>query len=296
MPCVSAPPALLRIASLASQGASRREISSAIRGMDRLAVGLYAHTQGLTGPQLLALRAAALSTRVSDAVVSHHTAAALWGLPARTRDLEMVHLSALAGRAGHAKSGPGYRFHRREIPLDAVAELHGIPVTDPIRTVLDVARARDMDWAVVIADAALHQGLVALPALTSAAAVMTASWGAARARALPGLCSPLAESPGESLLRLRLQRMGLAMTEQVVLDDVEGAPRVDFLVEGRLVVEFDGEAKYAMSGDVARAHWLEKQRHDRIVEQGYPVRRVIWAHLWDEVALAARMHRALRAP
>ena len=65
--------------------------------------------------------------------------------------------------------------------------------------------------------------------------------GAARARALPSLCSGLAESPGESLLRLRLQRMGLEPVEQYTMPWVEGNPRVDFLVEGRLVVEFDGQ-------------------------------------------------------
>ncbi len=116
--------------------------------------------------------------------------------------------------------------------------------------------------------------------------------GAAQARALPSLCSAQSESPGETLLRMRLRRMGIQPGEQVVLRDVEGSPRVDFLVDTNLVLEFDGRAKYTMQGDVERAHWEEKQRQDRISEAGYEVLRITWAQLWDEAALGHRITRA----
>ena len=94
---------------------------------------------------------------------------------------------------------------------------------------------------------------------------------------------------------MRAVRIGLAVEEQVVLDDVVGQPRVDFLVSGSsLVIEFDGESKYGIGGDPARAHWLEKQRHDRIVEAGYEILRVTWAELWDELALRRRVFAAER--
>jgi very-short-patch-repair endonuclease len=107
------------------------------------------------------------------------------------------------------------------------------------------------------------------------------------------MVSALAESPGESLLRLRLRRMGLDPAEQVILTDVAGRPRVDFLLDGCLVVEFDGRAKYAMAGDVERAHWEEKRRQDAIVEGGYEVIRITWDELWNEPHLTQRILRAL---
>ena len=74
---------------------------------------------------------------------------------------------------------------------------------------------------------------------------------------------------------------------------VEGHPRVDFLIDEWLVIEFDGRAKYSLDGDPERAHWEEKRRHDRLVEAGYEVIHVVWAELWDELALRRRINRAL---
>ena len=140
--------------------------------------------------------------------------------------------------------------------------------TDPVTTVLDCARELDADWAVVVADAALHRQLVTLDDLRSAAAALRNLRGVGKARMLANRASAHAESPGESLARLRLVPLGYEPAEQVQLREVGGAPRVDFLIDDCLVAEFDGRAKYELSGDVPRAHWEEKQRHDRIVEAG----------------------------
>jgi very-short-patch-repair endonuclease len=171
--------------------------------------------------------------------------------------------------------------------------VNGLPVTMPLLTTLDCARWLRPDWGVVIADAALHRGLIDQQSLAEAAQRVRRLKGEARARALPKMSSALAESPGESLLRLRLLRMGLEVTEQYSMPWVEGEPRVDFLVAGRLVVEFDGQGKYSLKGDPARAHWEEKLRHDRIVEAGNAMIHVVWAELWDEPALRRRVNRAL---
>jgi very-short-patch-repair endonuclease len=240
-----------------------------------------------------ALRARAVMTRVGCAVVSHTSAAVLWQLPMRAEDYRTVHVSPSPGRRGHPKSGPGYHVHTAVVPSERVLRLAGLPTTDALRTVLDCATVVSADWAVAIGDAALHRGLVTPQALASAARATRRIKGAARVRSLATLCSPDAESPGESLLRLRLRRMGLEAVEQHEIAGVGGRPRVDFLVAGRLIVEFDGRAKYTIDGDPARAHWEEKRRQDRLVEAGFTVLRVVWADLWDEAALERRVHRAL---
>jgi very-short-patch-repair endonuclease len=286
---------LIRVADLTADGATRAEIATTLRDLERLAVGIYAQTTNCPeGAERHLLRARAVIGRVGGCVASHVTAAAAWRLPLRPSDHSRVHVSPIAGRRGNPKKGPGYHFHSRHVADAEVMQVGALPVTTPLRTVLDCARALDRDWGVVIADAALRADLVSLQVLREAAVATRNAHGSSRARSLAGACSELAESPAETLLRLRLRRMGLQAAEQVMLEDVEGRPRVDFLVDGCLVIEFDGESKYVLGGDVARAHWLEKQRHDRIIEGGYEVLRVTWAQLWDEPALRARVMQALR--
>jgi very-short-patch-repair endonuclease len=235
-------------------------------------------------------RASAVLGRVSGVVTSHTTAAALWGLPLREQHLGAVHVSRVTGRRGNAKSGTVHHVHAREVAEDDTDEQAGMSCTSPVRTVLDCARLLDEDWGVAIADAALHTGIVSRGELVDRAALELNCRGAGRARRLPLLTSALAESPGESLLRRRLNRMGLTPREQVEI----GGDRVDFLVGDRLVVEFDGRGKYELRGDPAAAHWAEKLRNDRLVELGYEVLHVTWADLWDEAALAHRIARSFR--
>ena len=284
----------LLIGALVRSGSSYPEARRAVAGMTRIGQGAYADLTGLDGDAEHLVRARALLDRVGQVVVSHQSAALAWGLPTPGGPLGRVQLSPLVGRPGNPKSGPGYRLHSARVPLEATSQTSGLLVPDPGLTVLQCVRTLPLDWGVAIADAALHLGMVDAETLAAAAAQTRRVPGAARVRALPIHMSALAESPGESLLRLRLKRMGLTVAEQVVLSDVAGSPRVDFVVEGILVVEFDGRSKYGMAGDPAAAHWAEKVRHDRIVERGHPVLRVIWAELWDEPALSHRVHRALR--
>jgi len=282
-------PAITHLSDLRAQGVSAAEQRRMVAGLDRLAPGAYARTAGLDPVTVHVVRASAVLGRVSGVVASHTTAAALWGLPLREHHLGTVHLSRVRGRRGGAKSGGVHHVHSRVVAECDIDKQEGILSTSPVLTVLDCARLVDADWAVAIADAALHTGVVTRGELVERAALERNVRGAGRARILPALSSALAESPGESLLRRRLIRMNLTPREQVEI----GGDRVDLLIGDRLVVEFDGRGKYELTGDPAASHWAEKRRNDRLVELGYEVVHVAWADLWDEVALARRIVRAL---
>lgn len=284
---------ITQLRDLRATGASYREAHQVVAGLQRVAPGAYANTAGLTAEAIHVLQLAATLMRVDGVVASHASAAVLWGLPVRDCDLRTVHLSPESGRRGKPKSGAGHHIHAREVGPSEMTVITGLATTDPLSTVLDCARLMDADWGVAIADASLHRGLLDVEQLTDAARRQRRTHGAARARALPRYVSPAAESPGESLLRMRLVRMGLTPTEQVSMPWVEGSPRVDLLV-GTLVIEFDGRSKYELDGSPARAHWEEKRRHDRLVEAGYEVLHIVWADLWDEPALRTRISRALQ--
>ena len=180
-------------------------------------------------------------------------------------------------------------MHSRPVPDERRRTVRGLPATDPVRTVLDCARLLDRDWGVAVADAALHLELCTLADLAEATRELPRQPGVARARSLPVQVSLLSESPGESLLRMRLGRMGLSPAEQVII----GSARVDFLIDDALVIEFDGRAKYERDGTPAEAHWAEKRRNDMLVERGYEVIHVTWDELWDERALELRIRAAL---
>lgn len=270
-------------------GMTHREWREHRRDLARVGVGAYAAIADLAPEEQHAVRVAAVLGRLEHVAATHVSAAAMWGLPVRAPLLELVHVSPTVLRRGRPKSARGYRMHSRALPEVREARRAGLLVSDPLCTVLDCARLLAPDDGVVIADAALHAGLLNVNELADAASLVHRTPGASRARRLPIFVSPLSESPGESLTRLRIRRMGLEVREQVAIGD----HRVDLLIEEWLIIEFDGRAKYSMGGSLEAAHWNEKRRHDQLVEAGYEVLRVTWDQLWDEPVLAARVFRGL---
>ncbi|WP_130386777.1 hypothetical protein [Kribbella sp. VKM Ac-2569] len=108
--------------------------------------------------------------------------------------------------------------------------------------------------------------------------------------------NPLSESVGESRFRVLLANHGLPTPElQVEIRDADGRliGRVDFLLGGVLIVEFDGAMKYGENA--ADAVLAEKWREDRLRERGYGVARVGGGDLNHPHETAERLWRALRA-
>jgi very-short-patch-repair endonuclease len=144
---------------------------------------------------------------------------------------------------------------------------------------------------VVAGDAALRAGLVSDDKLGEAADRLELGDRAAqRVARLRSLLDGSGESPGESLARLLFVGLGLDFRSQVDIRDAAGfVGRVDFLVGGRAVVEFDGLVKYA-GADGRDALVREKRREDRLRAAGYEVVRLTWADL-DAPERMARLVR-----
>lgn len=282
-------PDILTRPKAADCGLSPSEWNRATADRARVACGAYASTRHLTAEQLHEVRTRAVLERLRNVAASHVSAAVVRDLPVPNGELALVHVTPTTERLGRPKSGRYHRMHSRPIPEERLGFAKGIPVTDDLLTVTDCARLLDQDWGVVVVDAALHRGSITPEDLAQAVAELRGVAGVARARRLPYLVSSLSESPGESLTRLRIRRMGLDADEQVWI----GGDRVDFVIDDCLVVEFDGRGKYAMNGDPERAYWNEKARNDRLSEGGYEVLHITWAELWDEPALALRIMGAL---
>lgn len=215
-------------------------------------------------------------------------AAHLWRLPllppaihgcitlpnTRTGDTRGVHLH---------RCGPTPRGERR---------IADVAVSGPARTIVDLAREHGMETAVVAADAALRTGLTSTAALQRTLAA-TATWpGWAAAVAAVVATDGRAESPLESLSRLRLARTSLP---QVPIFDEHGAflGRVDFYWDG-VVGEADGLTKYDQGPHVLRR---EKRRQDALDRTGLKVVRwgmqdlprfeLVEGWLWRAIGAAA---------
>ncbi|QIG38217.1 hypothetical protein G5T42_00925 [Microbacterium sp. 4R-513] len=238
--------------------------------------------------------ATARAMREGDVVLSHTSAAVLWGLPLYRYHPQRVHVSGptahgvVAGRAvaRHDLSVEGDR--------DAVS---GIPVTGLARTVADLIGRLPLQSAVALADAALH--LVAWDdsvrkyddmaaellrvEVGTRSALRNGARGVIQARWVLGFADGRAESTLESVSRLNLHLLGFAPPRlQVRVPHDCGYYDIDLgLDDVDVWAEVDGKAKYADAaqpdGADARAVVLaEKRREDDI--RGRTGRRVI---RWD---------------
>jgi predicted transcriptional regulator of viral defense system len=77
---------------------------------------------------------AALLSCGPEAVLSHESAAALWGIRERERGVIEISVPAEVVRRGS-----GLRVHRRVLQANEQARHHGIPVTTPTCSLLDLA-------------------------------------------------------------------------------------------------------------------------------------------------------------
>jgi hypothetical protein len=232
-------------------------------------------------------------------VVSHASAARLGGLVVPSSHPEVVRLTDDV----QWRRGRGYDVARATLPLSDVRAMGAFRVTAPARTLVDCARGWALEDAVVAMDAALHAELLSHRELTAAVLAETHWVGIGDAARAAGLADGRAESPLETLGRLRIVGSGLPSPElQVEIRDARGlVGRVDaWYEEAAVAVEFDGLVKYEDPRDgrsPARVLWDEKRREDRLRDLDIRVVRVVRADLgpaWERVC--ARLASLLAAP
>ncbi|PZE82758.1 hypothetical protein [Curtobacterium sp. MCBD17_032] len=211
------------------------------------------------GRRQLVVRARA-ATLQADGVVSHRSAAALWGLPDHGRPDWRLHV--IDRRATKTHSGRGVVRHAGRLADDEVVVLDGLRTTSLLRTVVDLAHTSTFTLAVVVLDHVLHGGHLDHATLASALADRRGRRGSRRAASALAFADAAAESPGESISRVTLRQLGAAppVLQQEFATDA-GLFRVDFWWPGSGVIgEFDGRVKY----DDRDGLWTEKRREDAL--------------------------------
>ncbi|CCG04722.1 hypothetical protein [Blastococcus saxobsidens] len=224
------------------------------------------------------------------AVLSGRSAAVLWDVDAAERDDPVECTLAPARRCGAVR---GVHVTRRHLADDEVVQRHGVLVTTPMRTALDLARIQPPDEAVVHLDRFLRSRLVTLHELRAAAAATTGP-GCRGIRLAAERADGLAQSPQETRLRLLLHRSSLPrpVAQYEVRDATGFVAAVDFgWPEHKVAVEYEG----VWHGEPQQVG-KDRRRLNRLTAAGWTVVFVTAADLRDPVALVARIAAALSAP
>jgi very-short-patch-repair endonuclease len=211
-----------------------------------------------------------------DAVVSHESAGALWGLLPSEREKEPVHVTTMGADRGRR---PGICPHRVAVLPDTErAFVVGVPVTSPARTLVDLAvrlRPRRLEQAMAEAERRDLTDRTEVAALLDCGPLRK---GATTLRSL------LAIENRPAFTRSSAEERFLALTRKgglpvPAVNEKVGTTEVDFLWRSEgVTVEVDGFAYHSSRGTFEK----DRRRDARLAARGFQVVRVTWRQLTEE--------------
>lgn len=210
-----------------------------------------------------------------DAVLSHHSAARLYG--AVVPDCPLVHLSTTDRERRRRRRGLQWHVS----PTMATQTFRGLLVTTPAQTFLDLAHQLDLVDLVVLGDSLVHRGRVKPHELATAAEER----GSALAQRAAALVRSGAESPMETKVRLLLVLAGFPEPRvQLSVRSRDGSIRyrLDLAYPDlRVAIEYDGrhhaEDAHQWGHDIERREWLDGRGWRVIVVRSPDVHATPWA-------------------
>jgi very-short-patch-repair endonuclease len=221
------------------------------------------------------------------AVLSHRSAAALWGI----RDTRRSDIDVTVPR--HRRRRDGVQVHEIVLAADEVTVERGIPVTTPARTLLDLAevlRPHQLESAINEAEYRRLASALSLDAL------LTRHRGRRGTAALQTIVDR--GRIGATITRSELEIRFLAFLdahnlERPLINEQIGPYTVDALwPRHRLVVELDSRQAH----ETTRAFEEDLARDRRLLIRGYRVARITYRQLHEDEATLGDQLRALLAP
>jgi hypothetical protein len=191
------------------------------------------------------------ASRGETPILSHQSAAAIWGLPHIGKAPREIHVATDERRSGRRASG--VRVHMLRLNADDVVWRDGVLVTSLARTVVDLAASADVYSAVSVLDHVLHvdrfgRRRTGLTRGTLAEALENAMplSGATRAATRIQFAETGAATPAESTSRVSMAFIGTPPPElQRMYSCESGEYDVDFhWDEADAIGEVDGMQKY----------------------------------------------------
>jgi hypothetical protein len=230
---------------------------------------------------------AALAVVTPGSIVSHHTAAQLWG--ATVPDHPDIHVTSPRNRTRRL----GITAHRPKVDQQVV-RWRGFRITSPVQTFLDLAHCLTLVDLVVLGDSLVRRGR-ATPAQLVAATRNRSGPYSRPARQAAHLVRSGVDSPMETRLRLLIVLAGLPEPEvdhKVHDEDGTLLRRYDLAYLPFPLIEYDGrqhaESDEQWLTDIGRDEVLDDERIRRLVI----VSRDIYS---TPASTLARITKAMRA-
>lgn len=203
-------------------GVADGEIRSALRSgaIESVRRGFYVSAGTDDSTRHLTAVRAAMAASSADLVVSHGSAAAVHGFDQWPNPDERVHLTVNRSHGG--RKNALRVVHASVLHPDDIADVDGLRVTSPARTVVDLACAISFESAVCMGDSALRT--LSRTDLDDALTRGAGRRGIDRARRAAAAMDGRSESVGESRSRVMMHRAGLPSPRlQCTLLDERGA-------------------------------------------------------------------------
>ena len=231
---------------------------------------------------------AAVLSAGEGAVLSHCSAADLWELRA-TKEGEIDVIAPT-----HRRGGPNVRLHRCAFDSADCTTCHGIPVTTPLRTILDLAAVTQSQVIEPAIRQAVYRRLTTTALLAEAVRKQT---GRRRAKHLRQALVLLGEAPGETRSRLEDRFLRFLRRHKLPMPELNVALRIDghrirpdcIWRDQRVIVELDGRDAH----DSTPAFESDRARDLRLQAHGWRVARVTSTRMRTDGAALARELRML---
>ncbi len=227
-----------------------------------------------------------------EAVLSHRSAAALWGIRSSTNGPVEVTV------ARKSRSSGALRRHDSRLPGDEVTVHEGIPVTTVPRTIFDLAATSSTDRVESAIRQAEYLQLHDRLSLMDLVERYPGRRGVRRARTaltrIEGLPAGRVRSPLEERFLPFLRKYGLPrprLNDWITVGDKRFQVDCHWVGTGQ-VVELD-----SWEGHGTRSAFREDRARDRVLRTGgYAVTRISWAQLDDEPDAVASDLRKFLSP
>jgi very-short-patch-repair endonuclease len=257
---------------LLDSGLSKDQIQSRLDSghLHRVTRGVYA--VGHPGTSLRAAQMAAVLAAGREAVLSHTSAAALWGLLAP--EPPPFHVT----RPGSTLRRRGVPGHRAKLPTADVTVYDRIPVTTVARTIIDLAESEGEPILLRALGEAEVRGLITRQALVDALPRWNGRRGLKPLRVV--LLEDLGAAPTRSHLEDLFHRLvrEAGLPRPISNTTVLGYEVDAFWPQHRVVVELDGRTFH----DTATRFEFDRARDARLVAAGYVPLRFTWRRLKRE--------------
>jgi Transcriptional regulator, AbiEi antitoxin/Protein of unknown function (DUF559) len=248
-------------------GRSEKQLGAAVRHgvLRRMLRGVYLRADQ---PDTVEVRAACAALVIAaGSVVRDRSAAWIHGVDVFTHPEHEVlpPIETCVGRFKAPSDRGGVDGGTRDLAPEDVMVIHGVAVTTPLRTALDLGcnlRRRD---ALAALDQFMRDFDFTRDQYAAGAVRFFRRRGVVQLRQLIPLAGPRAESPRESWTRLAIIDAGLPVPEAQFWVEIDGAPtyRVDLAYpRHRIAIEYDGEEFHDRTPeqrqhDEERRAWLE---------------------------------------